>query len=165
MEAVRDLREKLVIRRVAALAACCAATAALAHAAPVIGIGAVAPATSFDASRGTVVLHAGDLERVGARAAGAAASRKSAKLSYFMTVNFETVVPGGDELYEIRCPAKRQPVTGGVFAAGPGLAITNSSRTSPDPDRPTVSGAWYEGVTNLTAASVQWKPVLVCIRS
>ena len=58
-----------------------------------------------------------DLERIGARAAGAAASRKLVKLwSYFISVNFETVVPGGAELYEIRCPAKRQPVTGGVFA-------------------------------------------------
>ena len=159
------MREKLVSRRAAALAVCCIATAALAHAAVGTGSGAVAPATSFDATRGIAVLHARDLERIGARAAGAAASRKSAKLSYFISVNFETVVPGGAELYEIRCPAKRQPVTGGVFAASPGLAVTNSSRTSPDPDRPTLSGAWYEGVTNLTAGSLQWKPVLVCIRS
>ena len=115
-----------------------------------------------------MVLHAADLERVDAaeaRGAGAMLSRKSAKLSYFVTVNFETVVPGGDELYEIRCPAKRQPVTGGVFSSSPGLAISNSSRTSPDPDRPTLSGAWYEGVTNLTATSLQWKPLLVCIHS
>ena len=123
------------------------------------------PATRSTPRRGAVVLDAATSSASAARAAGAEASRKSAKLSYFMTVNFETVVPGGDELYEIRCPAKRQPVTGGVFAASPGLAVTNSSRTSPDPDRPTLSGAWYEGVTNLTAASLQWKPLLVCIRS
>lgn len=152
-------------RRVAVVALCCSTAAALAQAGVGSGDGAAAPASSLDATRGIVVLHAGDLERVGARAAGATASRTSVKLSYFMSVNFETVVPGGDELYEIRCPEKRQPVTGGVFATSPGLAVTNSSRASPDPDRPTLSGAWYEGVTNLTAGSLQWKPVLVCIRS
>ena len=165
MEALRDLRAKRVSVRLLALTISCAVAAALAPAALGIGAGAAAPAASFDATRDAVVLGPADLERIGARAAGAVTSDRSARLSYFTTVNFETAVPGGGELYEIRCPEKRQPVTGGVFAASPGLAVTNSSRTSPDPDRPTLSGAWYEGVTNLTAGSLQWKPVLVCIRS
>jgi hypothetical protein len=154
--------------RRAALAACLAIAAALAQATSGIGGGAVPPADSIDASRDVGVLRGADLEPVPApRVAlpGAGVSRRSAKLSYFTTVNFETVVPGGDQVYEIRCPAKRQPLTGGVLSGSPGLVISNSSRTSPDPDRPTLSGAWYEGVVNLTGTALVWKPVLVCVRS
>jgi hypothetical protein len=150
------------------LAACLAIAAALAPASAGIGGGAAPPADSIDAGRDVSVLRGVDLEpvaplRVGLP--GAALSRRSAKLSYFTTVNFQTVVPGGDQVYEIRCPAKRQPLTGGVLSGSSGLAISNSSRTSPDPDRPTLSGAWYEGVVNLTGTALVWKPFLVCVRS
>jgi hypothetical protein len=150
------------------LAACLAIAAALAPASAGIGGGAAPPADSIEAGRDVSVLRGVDLEpvaplRVGLP--GAALSRRSAKLSYFTTVNFQTVVPGGDQVYEIRCPAKRQPLTGGVLSGSSGLAISNSSRTSPDPDRPTLSGAWYEGVVNLTGTALVWKPFLVCVRS
>jgi hypothetical protein len=154
--------------RRAAVAACCAVAAALAPATAGIGGGAAPPADSIDASREVSALRGADLERVAPpRVAlpGATLSRRSAKLSYFTTVNFETVVPGGDQVYEIRCPAKRQPLTGGVLSASSGLTISNSSRISPDPDRPTISGAWYEGVVNLTGTALVWKPLLVCVRS
>ena len=170
MEAVRDLRAPPVRTRRALLAVAAAAAAlagTLTAAATGTGGGSVPAASSIVASRDVTVLRRAELERIGPRraAAGAVASAKSAKLSYYTTVNFETVVPGGDELYEIRCPARRQPLTGGVLSATPGLAISNSSRVSPDPDRPTLSGAWYEGVVNLTATTLQWKPSLVCVRS
>ena len=167
MEALRDLLAEPVSPRRAIALALCAVGVGLVSAAAGIGGGAAPPATSIASRYEVRVVGAGDLERVPRSSAPLAAelSRKSAKLSYFTTVNFETVVPGGDELYEIRCPAKRQPLTGGVLAATPGLALSNSSRVSPDPDRPTLSGAWYEGVTNLTASSLQWKPLLVCVRS
>jgi len=153
---------------VVALGVAVAAAGALSLAATGAGGGSAPAASSLDATFGAAVTLRGDeLVRVPASpsAADITASRKSAKLSYHTTVNFETVVAGGDQLYEIRCPQKRQPLTGGVFSATPGLAISNSSRISPDPDRPTLSGAWYEGVVNLTGAALQWKPLVVCVRS
>jgi hypothetical protein len=169
VEADRDLRPPQVKPASIRLGAAIAAASALTFAATGAGGGSAPPASSFDASFGAVeTLRGEELARVPgsrARVAVAAASRKSAKLSYFTTVNFETVVAGGDQLYEIRCPKKRQPLTGGVFSATPGLAIVNSTRISPDPDRPTLSGAWYEGVVNLTGTALQWKPLLVCVRS
>lgn len=153
----------------ATILACCCAAAGLIWAASGLGAGSAPSATSISASYDGVRAVDGDeLVRVSgerARRAGAEAGAKSAKLSYFTTVNTETVVPGGDQLYEIRCPAKRQPLTGGVLSTSGGLAITNSSRISPDADRPTLSGAWYEGVVNLTATALTWKPFLVCVRS
>jgi hypothetical protein len=103
--------------------------------------------------------------RIGVRSAGA--SRKAAKprLFYYITVNFETVGPRGGgadaQLFEIRCPKKQQPATGGIFAPQPGLAVTNSSRTNPI--GPTLAGAWYEGVFNATDVAIQWKPFLTCM--
>jgi hypothetical protein len=152
-----------------ALGATVATAGVLSFAAAGTGGGSAPAASSLDATFGAVATLRGDeLVRVPASrapGAGLTASRRSAKLSYHTTVNFETVVAGGDQLYEIRCPKRRQPLTGGAFSATPGLAITNSSRISPDPDRPTLSGAWYEGVVNLTGAALQWKPLLVCVRS
>jgi hypothetical protein len=169
MEADRHLRAPQVRPAVVALGVAVAAAGALSLAATGAGGGSAPAASSLDATFGAVVTLRGDqLVRVpapGASDSGLSASRKSAKLSYHTTVNFETVVAGGDQLYEIRCPQKRQPLTGGVFSATPGLAIANSSRISPDPDRPTLSGAWYEGVVNLTGGALQWKPLLVCVRS
>lgn len=157
-----------LLKAVPAIAAC-AIAAGLVAAVPGFGTGSVPPASSTSTDRDSVrVVRADELVRMGreqARAAGADTSAKSAKLSYFTTVNTETVVPGGDLLYEIRCPAKRQPLTGGVLSTSAGLAITNSSRLSPDADRPTLSGAWYEGVVNLTSTSLSWKPFLVCVSS
>lgn len=154
--------------RATILTGCSAVLVGLMLAASGAGSGSAPPATSFDTSYGGVRILAGDeLVRVGperARDAGVETSRRATKVSYHTTVNFEAVVPGGDELYEIRCPSKRQAVTGGALSATPGLAIANSSRLSPDPDRPTLSGAWYEGVVNLTATTLQWKPLVVCLR-
>lgn len=153
----------------AAILGCCCGAVGLISAAAGLGAGSAPSATSISTSYGDVRTIAGEeLVRVAAeraRRAEGQASAKSAKLSYFTTVNTETVVPGGDQLYEIRCPAKRQPLTGGVFGTSAGLAVTNSSRISPDADRPTLSGAWYEGVVNLTATALTWKPLLVCVRS
>lgn len=152
-----------------ALGVILAAAGALSFAATGNGGGSVPAASSLDATSGAIVSLRGDevvrIPASEAPAAGVSASRGAAKLSYHTTVHFHTVVAGGDQLYEIRCPKRRQPLTGGTFSATPGLAITNSSRISPDPDRPTLSGAWYEGVVNLTGAALQWKPLLVCVRS
>ena len=168
METDRDLRAPQVRVALASLAVALAAAAALSFAATGTGGGSAPVASSLDATSGAVVTLRGDeLVRVPASEAPVpvAASRRSAKLSYHTTVHFQTVVAGGDQLYEIRCRKKRQPLTGGVFSTTPGLAISNSSRISPDPDRPTLSGAWYQGVVNLTGAALQWKPLLVCVRS
>ncbi len=111
------MRTRRALLAVAAAAAALAGT--LTAAATGTGGGSVPAASSIVASRDVTVLRRAELERIGPRraAAGAVASAKSAKLSYYTTVNFETVVPGGDELYEIRCPARRQPLTGGVLSA------------------------------------------------
>jgi hypothetical protein len=92
---------------------------------------------------------------------GATASKKSAKLFYYISVETFTVQPGFGDFREIRCPVKQQPATGGVFAPAPGLAITNSSRTNPS--GATLSGAWYEEVTNFTGAAGTWQVFLTCI--
>jgi hypothetical protein len=98
------------------------------------------------------------------RRAGANASRKSAKLFYYLSVETFSVAPGTADLREIRCPVKQQPAGGGVHAPAPGLAITNSSRTNPIPGGPTLSGAWYEQVTNFTqSATLTWRVHLTCV--
>jgi hypothetical protein len=130
-----------------------------------IGGGSVEPANSIDATPSAAQTVApSELKRVGPRKLGlsrAKAAKKSAKLSYFMTAETFTVPPGGSDLRQIRCPAKQQPATGGVFAPAPGLAITNSSRTNPQ--GPTLSGAWYEEVTNFTSATLGWRVHLTCV--
>ena len=102
-----------------------------------------------------------DTGRLPAR--GASASRKSAKLYYFLSVETFTVAPNTADLREIRCPVKLQPAAGGVFAPAPGLAVTNSSRTNPIPGGPTLSGAWYEQVTNFTGVPLTWRVHLTCV--
>jgi hypothetical protein len=95
---------------------------------------------------------------------GASASRKSAKLFYYLSEATLSVAPGTADLREIRCPPRQQPAGGGVFAPAPGLAITNSSRTNPIPEGPTTPGAWYEQVTNLTAdVPLTWRVHLTCV--
>jgi hypothetical protein len=98
---------------------------------------------------------------------GAAASRagNSLRLKYYIGTEFRTVAPGGAQLLEVRCPlAGQQSMGGGVSSPTPGLVISNSSRTSPEPTFPTHSRAWYEAVTNLTGTDLQWKPFLICVQ-
>jgi hypothetical protein len=102
-----------------------------------------------------------DTARVPLRGAGA--SRKSAKLFYYLSVETFSVAPNTADLREIRCPVKQQPAAGGVQAPAPGLAITNSSRTNPIPGGPTLSGAWYEQVTNFVDVTLTWRVHLTCI--
>ena len=104
--------------------------------------------------------------RLGSAQTSAKAKKtKKTKVFYYITVNFETVGPRGGgadaQLFEIRCPKKQQPATGGIFAPQPGLAVTNSSRTNPI--GPTLGAAWYEGVFNATDVAIQWKPFLTCV--
>jgi hypothetical protein len=91
----------------------------------------------------------------------AGASVKSAKLFYYISVETFTVNPGTADFREIRCPVKQQPATGGVHAPAPGLAITNSSRTNPS--GATLSGAWYQEVTNFTGVPLTWRVHLTCV--
>jgi hypothetical protein len=133
-----------------------------------IGGGAVEPASSIDITRsqGETIkgndLKLVDTEKVPvASGSGAGASVKLAKLFYFISVETFTVQPGFADFREIRCPVKFQPVTGGVHAAAPGLAITNSSRTNPS--GPTLGGAWYQEVTNVTSVPLSWRVHLTCL--
>jgi hypothetical protein len=130
-----------------------------------IGSGAVEPASSIDVTRSPAqAVKPGDLWRIGPERLGIArarASKKSAKLFYYVTQETFTVQPGARDLRELRCPRRQQPATGGVFAPTPGLAITNSSRTNPD--GATVAGAWYEGVTNFTSVPLSWQVHLTCV--
>ena len=105
-----------------------------------------------------------DTGRLGSRAAGASASRKSSKLFYYLSEATFSVAPQTADLREIRCPVKQQPAHGGVFAPAPGLAITNSSRTNPIPDGPTLSGAWYVRAQNITGdTTLTWRVSLTCV--
>jgi hypothetical protein len=111
-----------------------------------------------------------ELERTGpgglpiaGRAAGIAT--KPLKLKYYVGTDFQAVAPDAAQLFEVRCPLPGQEaLTGGVFALAGGPVISNSSRSSPDPTFPTSSRAWYEGVTNLTGAELQWKPFVTCLQ-
>jgi hypothetical protein len=102
-----------------------------------------------------------DTSRV--RLRGASASRKSPKFFYYLSVDTFSVAQDTADLREIRCPVKQQPVAGGVHAPAPGLAITNSSRTNPIPGGPTLSGAWYEQVTNFVDVTLTWRVHLTCV--
>jgi hypothetical protein len=104
-----------------------------------------------------------DTGRLGSRAAGANASRKSAKFFYYLSDATFSVAPNSADLREVRCPVKQQPAGGGVYAPAPGLAITNSSRTNPIPGGPTLSGAWYEQVTNFTDVTLTWRVHVTCV--
>jgi hypothetical protein len=120
-------------------------------------------ADTVDLTRGAPDTISGDelklVDTSSARAAGI--SRKSAKLFYYISVETFTVQPGTADFREIRCPVKQQPATGGVHAPAPGLAITNSSRTNPS--GATLSGAWYQEVTNFTGVPLTWRVHLTCI--
>jgi len=131
-----------------------------------IGGGAVEPASSIDLTRSQgETIKGDDLKLVDTEkaplASGAGASAKSAKVFYYISVETFTVQPGFADFREIRCPVKQQPATGGVHAPAPGLAITNSSRTNPS--GATLSGAWYEEVTNVTGVPLTWRVHLTCI--
>ena len=131
-----------------------------------VGGGAVEPASSIDLTRSQGdTISGNDLKLVDTEKAplssGANASKKSAKLFYYISVETFTVQPGFADFREIRCPVKQQPVTGGVHAPAPGLAITNSSRTNPS--GATLSGAWYQEVTNITGVALTWRVHLTCI--
>ena len=110
-----------------------------------------------------------ELRRVSAARLGLASEgadgKQAGKLSYFVTVDPVVVAPAGQpesaSLFAIRCPARQQPVTGGVLAPQPGLSVTNSSRTNPVGK--TVARAWYEGVVNFTSSPLEWKPFLTCL--
>jgi len=123
-----------------------------------IGTGPLEPA-----SRGEIAL----LGSAGSRGAGASAQRERirVKLKYYIGVDFQAVAPGDAQLFEIRCPRERErPLTGGTFAPAGGLVVVNSSPTNPSPGLPTNTRAWYEGVLNITAAPLQWKPFVTCVR-
>jgi hypothetical protein len=131
-----------------------------------VGGGAVEPASSIDITRSQGdTISGNDLKLVDTEktqlSSGANASRKSARLFYYISVETFTVQPGFGDFREIRCPVKQQPATGGVFAPAPGLAITNSSRTNPS--GATLSGAWYEEVTNFTGTPLTWQVFLTCV--
>jgi hypothetical protein len=133
-----------------------------------IGGGSAEPAESIDVSRSVAeTVYPSELQRVSPRRLGQskaqAAKKKSTKLFYYFSEEEFTVQPGDSDLREIRCPTKQLPATGGVVSATPGLAITNSSRTSPDPNLPTRGGAWYERVTNLTMVPLSWRVHLTCV--
>ena len=131
------------------------------------GGGAVEPASSIDITRSQGDTISGDeLKLVGTEkgalsSANASKRRKSAKLFYYISVETFTVQPGFGDFREIRCPVKQQPATGGVHAPAPGLAITNSSRTNPS--GATLSGAWYQEVTNFTGVPLTWRVHLTCV--
>ena len=96
--------------------------------------------------------------------AGAGASRKAAKIFYYLSEATFSVAPRTADLREVRCPVKQQPAGGGVLAPAPGLAITNSSRTNPIPGGPTTSGAWYEQVQNITQdVTLTWRVHVTCV--
>jgi hypothetical protein len=135
------------------------------------GGGANPPADALEPDYGRVERFPADaLREVGPHrlpVSGASASRagRSLALKYYVGTEFRPVAPGGAQLLEVRCPISRQQaMAGGVFSPTPGLVISNSSRTSPEPTFPTHSRAWYEAVTNLTGAELSWKPFLICVQ-
>lgn len=129
-----------------------------------VGGGAVETAPSIDLTRSEgETIKGGNLKLVDTVKAplAASASAKSAKLFYYLSEHTFTVQPGYADFREIRCPVKQQPATGGVHAIAPGLAITNSSRANPT--GATLSGAWYQEVTNVTTVPLTWQVHLTCV--
>jgi hypothetical protein len=142
------------------------------HAATGSGGGAPA-ASSIDVSLSHGELSEGALEPAapraelapGARLGPGAAARARLKLAYYIGVEFQTISPGGAQLFEIRCPdAAEKPLGGGSFAPSPGLAVVNSSRMSPSTEVPTAPRAWYQAVVNIMSVPLQWKPIVTCGR-
>jgi hypothetical protein len=129
------------------------------------GDNTVPAADSIDLTRGAPDAISGDelklVDTAKSPLSSANASRKSAKLFYYISVETFTVQPQTADFREIICPVKQQPATGGVHAPAPGLAITNSSRTNPS--GATASGAWYEEVTNFTGVPLTWRVHLTCV--
>jgi hypothetical protein len=118
---------------------------------------------SIETISGEELRPAGPLKLGLANARPSKRSSPKPKLFYYIAVDTLTVNPNEASLFEIRCPRKQQPATGGVFASVPGLAVTNSSRMNPVVGLPTVARAWYEGVVNFTNAPLQWRPFLTCL--
>jgi len=161
----------------AAIAVLAAAGAGLAtFTAAGVGAGAVPPADLIAARYSTVLIPGSELERApshdvaGVRAgpeAGPAKGKPDSggrlELSYYIGVDFQTVPPGGAQLFEIRCPTRgEQPLTGGPFAPVTGLVAVNSSQTNPQLGFPSRPRAWYQAVVNITSAPLTWKPFVSC---
>lgn len=153
------------------LVAVCGAAGLGVGAAAGVGAGASPPAEAIATGyERTERISGEELERTGPGEAAiarraAAAGTQPLKLKYYIGTEFQAVEPGAAQLFEVRCPLPGQEaITGGVFAPVAGLVISNSSRSSPDPAFPTHSRAWYEGVTNLTGAALQWKPFVTCVQ-
>lgn len=101
----------------------------------------------------------------GARRGPGGAARWRLKLAHYIGVEFQTISPGGAQLFEIRCPdAAEKPLAGGSFAPSPGLVVVNSSRMSPSTEVPTAPRAWYQAVVNIMSVPLQWKPIVTCGR-
>jgi hypothetical protein len=103
----------------------------------------------------------------GARLAGGGddPGRARLKLAHYIGVDFQTIPPGGAQLFEIRCPnAAERPLAGGSFAPSHGLVAVNSSRMSPSTEVPTAPRAWYQAVVNIMSVPLQWKPIVTCAR-
>ena len=145
---------------------------ALASASP--GAGGSAPATMITGGYESGSIPRGELVRaplgrspqLGAASSRAVADRGRIRLRYYIGSEPQSVASGVAQLFEIGCPHRlERPVTGGTFAAVPGLVIVNSSRTNPEPGLATAKRAWYEAVVNITSEPLQWKPFVTCAKS
>jgi hypothetical protein len=86
---------------------------------------------------------------------------KAPQIRHF-TANARTVAAGDADLVRVKCPKKfPNPITGGAFTSGPGLAVMNLSRKNPG--GATKARSEYVAVGNVNpGGTVQWKPEVTC---
>ena len=83
------------------------------------------------------------------------------KIRHFLARNAREVDAGDFDLVGAKCPRRfPNPITGGAFTSGPGLAIINLSRRNPGGT--TRSRTEYIAVQNISGIVLQWKPEAVC---
>ena len=71
------------------------------------------------------------------------------------------VAPGTFDLVRTKCPKEfPNPITGGEFTSGPGLALINLSLKNPAGK--TKARSEYIAVLNTTGITLSWKPEVTC---
>jgi hypothetical protein len=89
------------------------------------------------------------------------AKRGGPKIRHFLARNAREVDVDDFDLAAAKCPEEfPNPISGGAFTSGPGLAIINLSRRNPG--GVTRSRTEYIAVQNVSDVVLEWKPEAVC---
>jgi hypothetical protein len=135
-----------------ALAACAFGVGAF------VGTGLGSGRSSWSSVATAMPEHASPAGKLSARRGGGG---NAPRIKHFLA-DTRSVAAGDAELVRVKCPKKfPNPITGGAFTSGPGLALMNMSRENPGGE--TKPRSIYVAVGNVNSTGGQdWKPEVTC---